>query len=219
MVLGAPIGVTPGSVLFGGAGGVLAQDNANFNFNDATNNLTLGGQLLTSDGSALTPAQSFASDPASGMWLGGGALRFAFNTNTTLVIDGTNITLVGTNLFIGGAQDVPLTRDAAGTLAQKNGANAQTLRVYGTTVGNVYLSLAHDGTDAVISASSGQLTFGNKIFPSTDAAAKQTVAGIYAGNGVPNNANGANGDFYFRGDGAAGTFVYHRAGGAWTAFA
>lgn len=55
--------------------------------------------------------------------------------------------------------------------------------------------------------------------PPTDAGALQTAVAIYAGNGVPSNTNGSNGDFYFRGDGAAGTFIYHKAAGAWTAFA
>lgn len=38
------------------------------------------------------------------------------------------------------------------------------------------------------------------------------------GTGVPNNANGSNGDFYFRSDGSAGTFIYHKAAGSWTGF-
>ena len=33
--------------------------------------------------------------------------------------------------------------------------------------------------------------------------------------GAPNNANGANGDFYFRGDGGSGTTIYHKRSGAW----
>ena len=41
---------------------------------------------------------------------------------------------------------------------------------------------------------------------------------IFAGQGVPSAASGANGDFYFRQDGAAGanTTIYFKAGGAWT---
>lgn len=54
--------------------------------------------------------------------------------------------------------------------------------------------------------------------PTDAAGVAQTVVAIFAGNGVPSNANGANGDFYFRGDGSAGTFVYHKAAGSWTAF-
>ena len=54
-------------------------------------------------------------------------------------------------------QDAGLTRDAAGIVAQKNGANAQAFRVYGTTTGSKYISLAHDGTNALINWSSGNL--------------------------------------------------------------
>lgn len=67
---------------------------------------------------------------------------------------------------------------------------------------------------------SGKVTsFGDKIYPGTDAGAVQSGSGIYAGTGVPNDANGANGDFYFRGDGTGGanTAVYHKEGGIWVA--
>lgn len=55
--------------------------------------------------------------------------------------------------------------------------------------------------------------------PTTDAGAAQTVTKLSAGNGAPNNANGANGDFYFRGDGtvAGSTVIYHKQAGAWVA--
>jgi hypothetical protein len=43
--------------------------------------------------------------------------------------------------------------------------------------------------------------------------------GIRSGNGAPSNADGANGNFYFRFDGTAGTFIYHKAAGSWSAFA
>lgn len=57
-------------------------------------------------------------------------------------------------------QDVLLQRDAAGVLSQKNAANAQSVRLYGTTTGPKYLSLGHDGTNGVIdvAASSGVLS-------------------------------------------------------------
>lgn len=58
-------------------------------------------------------------------------------------------------------------------------------------------------------------TLGVKLYPVRDTGATQAVTAVYAGNGAPNNANGANGDFYLRGDGAAGTFIYHKAAGAW----
>jgi hypothetical protein len=62
---------------------------------------------------------------------------------------------------------------------------------------------------------SGVQTNTNKIYPGTDAAAAQTAAGIYAGTGAPNNANGSDGDFYMRGDGGVLTTIYQRRAGAW----
>lgn len=55
--------------------------------------------------------------------------------------------------------------------------------------------------------------------PPTTAGAAQTNLKITAGNGVPDNAEGANNDFYFRGDGtkAGNTVIYHKEGGAWVA--
>jgi hypothetical protein len=66
---------------------------------------------------------------------------------------------------------------------------------------------------------SGLLQTEGKIYPGTDAAVMQTAAGIYAGSGAPNNANGSNGDFYLRGDGTAAgnTVIYHKEGGSWVA--
>ena len=51
--------------------------------------------------------------------------------------------------------------------------------------------------------------------PGTDAGAAQTATGIMAGNGVPNNANGQNGDFYFNAAGGAVTTIYQKLAGAW----
>lgn len=61
----------------------------------------------------------------------------------------------------------------------------------------------------------GQVKLGNKLYPGTDAAAQQTAAGIYAGSGVPSDANGADGDFYFNGAGGAMTTIFQRRSGAW----
>ncbi len=61
--------------------------------------------------------------------------------------------------------------------------------------------------------------FAGPIYPPQDTKAIQTAAAIYAGTGAPNNANGSNGDFYFRGDGTAGgnTIIYHKEAGSWVA--
>lgn len=45
----------------------------------------------------------------------------------------------------------------------------------------------------------------------------QTVSNLYICTGVPNNANGANGDFALRSDGGAATCIYQKRAGAWVA--
>lgn len=55
--------------------------------------------------------------------------------------------------------------------------------------------------------------------PPTPAGAAQTVLKLTGNTGAPNNAEGADGDFYFRSDGtvAGNTVVYHKEAGAWVA--
>lgn len=72
------------------------------------------------------------------------------------------------------------------------------------------------GLDASENATiDGIINGGDKIRPGTDAGATQTASGIYAGTGAPNNANGADGDFYLRADGGALATIYQRRIGIW----
>lgn len=68
-------------------------------------------------------------------------------------------------------------------------------------------------------AANGELTLTKGLFLAQDTGAAQTASKIYAGTGAPNNANGADNDFYFRGDGTAAgnTIIYHKQGGSWVA--
>lgn len=50
-----------------------------------------------------------------------------------------------------------------------------------------------------------------------EAVVKLADAGIRSGNGVPDNAVGSNGNFYFRFDGGVGSNVYKKAAGSWGA--
>lgn len=43
------------------------------------------------------------------------------------------------------------------------------------------------------------------------------LQGLIYGSGVPANTQGQNGNFYFRGDGSAGSNVYKKTSGAWAA--
>ena len=55
--------------------------------------------------------------------------------------------------------------------------------------------------------------------PPTPAGLAQTVLKLTGNTGVPNNAEGSDGDFYFRSDGtvAGNTVIYHKQAGAWIA--
>lgn len=80
------------------------------------------------------------------------------------------------------------------------------------------LGAASPGTPIVVDTQTGDLY----VFLTggvTKSLSVSVVSGLRYGAGVPNNADGSNGNFYFRSDGAAGTFIYHKAAGAWTAFA
>jgi hypothetical protein len=59
------------------------------------------------------------------------------------------------------------------------------------------------------------IQFRSKLYPGTPANAFQTATGLYGGTGAPNNANGSDGDFYFRSDGALLSSIYQRRVGAW----
>lgn len=65
----------------------------------------------------------------------------------------------------------------------------------------------------------GNIFTKGKVYPGTDAGVDQGACGLLAGNGIPTNANGLNGDIYFRGDGGAGTAIYQRRAGVWVAVA
>jgi hypothetical protein len=77
-------------------------------------------------------------------------------------------------------------------------------------------SLLEFGTGGTIRATIGN---NGQFYPATDAGAAQTSAGIFAGSGAPSDANGNNGDFYFRSGGtvAGNTIIYHQEAGSWVA--
>lgn len=120
------------------------------------------------------------------------------NTNRWVIVLGNNATPAtgsGEGFFYANSTD--------GAVLHGNGTNDVTLKNRsGTSV-------------AKIIGNTTQFSTVDKIYPGTDAAAFQTAAGLYAGTGAPNNANGNDGDFYFRSDGGLLTTIYQRRAGAW----
>jgi hypothetical protein len=138
---GQPIpGLTAGSVLFAGVGGILTQDNINLFFNNTTKALTVGGQGLFADGTAALPGMSYVNELNTGIRRRiAGVISFStLGNNTVEIIDlsygasaGVRMNSAANLMWCVGdsntAQDVNLLREAANTLALRNSVNAQTL--------------------------------------------------------------------------------------------
>lgn len=114
-----------------------------------------------------------------------GAIRGRVN------VDGSNVTrLAGVATSPSGTVALA-TSDTAGTVVDR-------VQIVGSGVG------AGAGLQAHAQVYPGQPTIGF-----------QTAAGLLGGTGVPNNANGNNGDKYFRSDSGALTTIYDKRAGAW----
>jgi hypothetical protein len=124
----------------------------------------------------------------------------------------------------------------AGTITQLNGllvqdgASALITTVNGVLVQDQTLATgAMSGIKSELSAGSGKKnlnvtgtadnSLAGPLYLAQDNKTQQTASAIYAGTGAPNNANGSDGDFYFRGNGtvAGSNIVYHKEAGAWVA--
>lgn len=130
-------------------------------------NIYWGTQTLGPDGSVGTPAYSFASATNHGITkintnilaiCMAGNERFRFNTSAGYLVVPSDYSYTWSSTTdSSGSPDVLLARDAAATLAQKNGANAQTFRVYGTTTGPVYVELLGGASQSTLRTNSGSM--------------------------------------------------------------
>lgn len=112
-----------------------------------------------------------------------------------------------------------------------NVGNALVTTVVGFSVVDQTGSTTMRGLQSSLSAGAGKHnlyidgtadnSFAGPIYPAQDTKAIQTTSALYAGTGVPNNANGNNGDYYFRGDtpGTVNQRLYVKSAGAWVGIA
>jgi hypothetical protein len=117
--------------------------------------------ILAPAGTAAAPSYSFAGDTGTGIYETAGVLRFAASGSAIGVLSAGALVVNALTIDVTN-QDILLVRDGAGIFAQKNGANAQTFRVYGTTTGPKYIALYHDGSNGNLdtATSSGTLRLG-----------------------------------------------------------
>jgi hypothetical protein len=113
---------------------------------------TAGGQILAANGSASAPGFAFSGNATTGIYQQSNSVRFAvagaiagmFTATGQMAANSIGLDLSNT--------DTLLVRDAAGTLALKNGTNAQTIRWYKTTTGPQY---AYVDTTGILIGTSG----------------------------------------------------------------
>lgn len=199
--------------------------------------VTKAGVINTSNVTFATGTNIAASSGGLGI-----AVQITANNTATFLVASGRVIMPSSALFgwvsgtgLQNIADVTLARDGASILAQRTGTASQTYRLYksftdasnftraawqfnangialagesaGTGDANISITLIPKGTGSVRTT--------GKIYPATDALAAQTAAGILAGTGAPNNANGDDGDFYLRSDGGALTTIYQKRTGSW----
>ncbi|SRR5258706_40675 len=120
------------------------------------------------------------------------------------------LVLAGTG---GGTQTTP----SSDFIRVHSGTNQNLGLGSGNAAGSTRVQAYNDAANANIPLEfqGSTLTCIGPFYPSTDAGAAQSASAVRAGTGAPNNANGNNGDIYFRSDGAALTTIYQRRAGAW----
>lgn len=206
------------------------------------------GAVFTTTASGANNVASVVSISGNAQWDGSGLAAQIIGNNYVVAVRGTgNATSIrgvlssvlisntgsvtNADCFLAGAP----TLSSTGTIATHNGfrvaniGNSLITTVVGFRVLDLTGSTTMRGLQSSLSAGSGKHnlyidgtadnSFAGPIYPAQDGKTIQTAAAIYAGTGAPNNANGNDGDFYFRGDGtvAGSNIVYHKEAGAWVA--
>lgn len=133
---------------------------------------TFTAQQLLASGTVSAPGIGFSAQTGTGIYMhnsGIGMMGVASSGTLCALLSSTyndmgELRVAGIRFYtgsLGSVPDVVLARDATAILALKNSTTAQTLRVYGTTTGSKYLILTHDGTNAILSSSSGGIHIAN----------------------------------------------------------
>lgn len=100
--------------------------------------LTVTGQILAADGTLGAPGIAFSSATNKGLWATANRVNvsvnatdaYSFGTSTFILGSTRQLAFGDSATASSAAADTILARDAANTLAQRNGTNAQAFRVY-----------------------------------------------------------------------------------------
>lgn len=170
-----------------------------FTNSTVSGNVTVINEAITylQNGLTTAPSLTFSGDADTGLWrrtanvidvVTGGNTCTEFQNNRLAIGSGTPLSWTDTTTIpTAGAYDTSLFRSAAGAVVV--------------------------GVGGSLTASIGSIH--GKLYPRDHTGGQQLVTGVLGGSGAPDNANGSNGDFYFRSDGGALTTIYHKRVGAW----
>lgn len=143
----------------------------------AGGNITVGGIIFASDGAVGAPSYAFTSEPALGSYrFGSGRVGWSgtySGASAALVLDlrgFPTVSLPTVGMFgwssttdAGGAVDLSLARDAANTLALRNGTSAQAFRTYGYISGSRFTYEAIQAVTTAVTLSGATSGTGNVI--------------------------------------------------------
>lgn len=121
------------------------------------------------------------------------------------------------NIINGIAVDV-VTKQGASVINQVRGFYAANTIAVGTNNYGFYSDINVAATTFQLSMQgTAKSRFGGPVYFAQDNSTTQAISALFQGTGVPNNANGNDGDFYLRGDtpGTANQRLYVKAAGAW----
>ena len=224
----------PGDVIISGSlqvmSGILSNQGFNTSFGTGALGVVTTGIANTAFGSGANAAVKTGNNNSA---FGTNALLFnvAGLDNSAFGVRALSTTTGGQNSAFGMFALNNLTSGSGNSAFGRNSGNGLTTGSNNTVLGANVTGLAAALTGNIILAiGSGAIklqfdgtnwAFTGKVYPAQDTGVAQAISGIFAGTGVPNNANGANGDFYFRGDtpATATQRLYIKSAGAWVATA
>lgn len=223
----------------------IAVGTTNYGFYSAINSGTTNYQMVLAGTapSYITGALGVGTSnsaptqtPAFFLNLGGGGTHFSTANQLNSVQSAYVVPSTGTNTANGFTSSIT-TAAAAFTLIDLNLFNATTVskgatssitNIYGFRVNNaIAVGTNNYGfwSDIASAANTFGLSiqgsaasrFGGPVYHAQDGNTTQATSALFQGTGVPNNANGNNGDFYLRGDtpGTANQRLYVKSAGAW----
>jgi len=186
--------------------------------NGSVSNTIIGGDSEANVVSDVIIDAGAQSNCFFGTFIGSGAPGIIDNGSASIILGQyvnklgavKAVPVVGKSVEINAAGDsiyLDYVSDAVGAKNWKTGDGivaAGTFSIFDVTNSRNSIGVTSDGVS----------TYGY-VRPGTPAGAVQTASGLTAGTGAPSNADGQNGDFYFRSDGGASTSIYMKRAGAW----